>query len=84
MFCSKCGTENNDFASNCIKCAAPLQKAQSGSAAGQAIPNNYLVQAILATIFCCLPFGIKFWFYPYRQPEKPWPKPVYHPHANRI
>lgn len=29
----------------------------SGAASGQKIPN-YLVQAILVTICCCLPFGI--------------------------
>ena len=36
--------------------ATPSQPSQVSP--GMAKPDNYLVQAILATVFCCLPFGI--------------------------
>jgi hypothetical protein len=54
MFCPKCGTQNDDNAYRCVKCGETVQAAGKG---GAQIPN-YLVQAILLTIFCCLPFGI--------------------------
>jgi len=56
MFCRQCGTENPDNSPACAKCGQPLQAVAAPSYVGQ-IPN-YLVQAILVTIFCCLPFGI--------------------------
>ena len=62
MFCNKCGTQNPDQAVNCQKCGAPLNNPYSTPGAansGQAGPiPNYLVQSILVTICCCLPFGI--------------------------
>src|SRR5437762_2059610 len=60
MYCRKCGTQNEDNAYQCVKCGEVLQQPQPGSAApppAQPIPN-YLAQAILVTVFCCLPFGI--------------------------
>lgn len=70
MFCRKCGAQNDDHAVRCVQCGEPMQMAAPppplqpppppgmapGMPAGQ-IPN-YLVQAILVTILCCLPFGI--------------------------
>jgi len=73
MFCSNCGTQNADTAVNCHNCGAPLAAARPappaagmqgypppGGAAFQQAPRvpNYLVHAILVTLFCCLPFGI--------------------------
>jgi len=73
MFCTKCGKENDASATNCVECgevlmpaqpqpqaaAAPAQPQPPPAAPGQpAQVPNYLVQAILVTIFCCLPFGI--------------------------
>lgn len=94
MFCSRCGTENDNRATQCQRCAAPLQPPGSGALPpapagwgaqppqppppppgfggqqgwGQPQPAyaypqrpnvpNYLVQSILATIFCCIPLGI--------------------------
>jgi hypothetical protein len=55
MYCKKCGTQNEDNAYKCVKCGEVLQPA--APAAPVNIPN-YLVQSILVTIFCCLPFGI--------------------------
>jgi hypothetical protein len=56
VFCTKCGTQNDGSASHCSRCGNPLlSPGQLG--AGAAVPN-YLAQAILVTIFCCVPFGI--------------------------
>ena len=68
MFCQKCGTNNDDNATNCSNCGAPLDAIPeptpvvpstpvSSTAPTQEI-KNYLVQSILVTLFCCLPFGI--------------------------
>ncbi|MBN1816567.1 MAG: CD225/dispanin family protein [Sedimentisphaerales bacterium] len=63
MFCSKCGTINDDNAFRCVNCGEQLQAAGSGVPAQPAFNNvgnvpNYLVQAILITLCCCQPFGI--------------------------
>jgi hypothetical protein len=58
MYCRKCGTQNDDNAVNCAKCGEALRPLTAPPAApSQNIPN-YLVQSILVTLFCCLPFGI--------------------------
>ena len=61
MFFTKCGKENEANATLCVACGEALTQAQPQAAAAPAQPTqvpNYLVQAILVTIFCCLPFGI--------------------------
>ena len=55
MYCPKCGTQNEDNAWKCVKCGEVLQ---SSTAVPQERVPNYLVQSILVTVFCCLPFGI--------------------------
>jgi hypothetical protein len=61
MFCPQCGTGNPEGAAACMKCGASMVPAQvvvpPGYTPNQQIPN-YLVQAILVTILCCLPLGI--------------------------
>ena len=61
MYCSQCGTPNDDNAWKCVQCGAVLHRAGPTLAPPPgpmvSIPN-YLVQAILVTLFCCLPFGI--------------------------
>ena len=60
MFCPKCGTNNSDTATYCVQCGNALrgpQQSQQQQYPVQDIPN-YLVQSILVTLFCCLPFGI--------------------------
>lgn len=60
MYCSKCGMKNEDNAAKCIQCGNDLQGIQyadTGAPAEARVPT-YLAQAILVTIFCCLPFGI--------------------------
>jgi hypothetical protein len=56
MYCSACGTQNDDNAYKCVSCGKELVRV-SQVAAPANIPN-YLVQSILVTVFCCLPFGI--------------------------
>jgi ribosomal protein L40E len=58
IFCTRCGTQNPAIASHCDRCGTLLLRPQSsGIAAGPEVPS-YLAQAILVTIFCCVPFGI--------------------------
>jgi hypothetical protein len=68
VYCSNCGTQNDDNAAYCKNCGVALQTVSTPNvdvppppqyqAQGQAPVPNYLVPAILTTIFCCLPFGI--------------------------
>ena len=57
MFCRSCGSQFADDAVVCPRCGIPVagRAAQAGNTVK--IPNH-LVGSILATIFCCLPFGI--------------------------
>lgn len=69
MQCPVCGARNDDWALVCVGCATELQPARSRQAGvppvvprgvvppGTSVPN-YLVQAILVTVFCCMPFGV--------------------------
>ena len=70
MYCSNCGTRVEQQARYCPDCGSSIEEtldrpretvtsreAVSGLGPREEIPN-YLVQAILVTIFCCLPFGI--------------------------
>ena len=66
MFCPQCGMNNADNALVCAQCGRNLQPAAAPTplpVTGVVIPPgatvpNYLVFAILATVFCCLPTGI--------------------------
>jgi len=66
MFCSNCGTQNSDDAAQCANCGQALQPGTAQTPPQvppqQAVPRpdipSYLVQAILITLCCCLPFGI--------------------------
>ena len=74
MNCPNCGTTNLDNATICINCGRslgptppPPPVTQSYTPPGSASPAaapigptvpNYLVQSILVTFCCCLPFGI--------------------------
>lgn len=57
MFCHRCGSLNDDNAWKCVKCGELLQHDAGVTMPAEPIPN-YLVHAILVTIFCCWPFGI--------------------------
>jgi hypothetical protein len=56
VFCTKCGTQNDGSVSHCVRCGNPLLSPEQFGT-GAVVPN-YLAQAILVTIFCCVPFGI--------------------------
>jgi hypothetical protein len=70
MFCPQCGASNGDTAAICTQCGRQLQAAIPPVGAPTPLPvqgvvlppgttvPNYLVFAILATVFCCLPAGI--------------------------
>jgi hypothetical protein len=65
MFCAQCGANNADDAAACVQCGRNLQAVAPVplQPAGVVLPpgatvQNYLVFAILATVFCCLPTGI--------------------------
>src|SRR5580692_5155965 len=70
MFCPQCGASNADTAAICTQCGRQLQAAIPPVGAPTPLPvqgvvlppgttvPNYLVFAILATVFCCLPAGI--------------------------
>ena len=57
MYCRKCGTQNDDNAFKCVGCGEILQQIRQAGAPLPVVPN-YLAQAILVTLFCCVPFGI--------------------------
>ena len=57
MFCIKYGRENDDNAYKCLDCGDVLQQLENTEAPAEQVPN-YLAQAILVTLFCCMPFGI--------------------------
>src|SRR5258708_18753527 len=66
MFCTQCGANNSDTATLCAECgrslqaaapAVPMQVTGVVLQPGVTVPN-YLVFAILATVFCCLPAGV--------------------------
>jgi len=51
MFCKSCGAEVSDQADVCIKCGVKIATTQQP-------PKTWLLESVLVTIFCCLPFGI--------------------------
>jgi hypothetical protein len=59
MFCKSCGAEISDQADVCLKCGVKVNKENAAAVSNsQQPPKTWLVQSILVTIFCCLPFGI--------------------------
>src|SRR4030042_2658210 len=67
MYCPNCGKQNDDDTSFCIQCGKPLPRPgdypspQPTPIYQTQVPvtvPNYLVTAILVTIFSCLPLGI--------------------------
>ena len=58
MYCTKCGAQNEDVARVCVRCGAALGQIRAYQSYPQTVVPTYLAQAILVTLFCCLPFGI--------------------------
>jgi len=57
MFCSQCGKEIPENAQFCPECQMKVSQSQFAPANRVEVKSG-LVQAILVTLFCCLPFGI--------------------------
>ena len=58
-FCRVCGIPMNPEQVICVRCGAPVHPGQAFYGIGrewEEIPD-YLVWAVLETLFCCLPFG---------------------------
>jgi hypothetical protein len=53
MYCTNCGTPLPEGATACLNCATRVRKVGPRPA----VPN-YLVHSIVATVCCCVPFGI--------------------------
>lgn len=77
MFCPQCGAANPDNAAQCSQCGtamqplAPPPPAAYGQPAAQGpAVESYLVPSILATVLCCLPFGIPAIIYAAQVQEK--------------
>jgi len=63
MYCTKCGTLNDDNAYRCTGCDAVMRRAPDPRMAGRAGEfggpvKTYLAQSIVVTILCCMPAGI--------------------------
>ena len=62
MICPKCKKTVPDGAAFCDSCGTQLIPQAQSQSAGAVPPSvniqTYLVPSILATVFCCLPFGI--------------------------
>jgi hypothetical protein len=53
LYCPTCGASNPDNAAVCAQCGRTLPAVRPAG-----VVANYLVFAILVTVFCCLPTGI--------------------------
>ena len=65
MYCPQCGQMNDDNNYKCVTCGNVLPQTPGSYPPPLPPPlslptnvPNYLVPAILTTVFCCLPFGI--------------------------
>jgi len=66
LYCPNCGAHNAENAIRCINCGNTLEPITTPAAdvppapqfGPQAPVPNYLIPAILTTVFCCLPFGV--------------------------
>lgn len=56
MHCTNCGRPLGDNAAACAFCGAAVQRFPARAAAAS-VPNH-LIQSVLVTLCCCLPFGI--------------------------
>lgn len=58
MFCPNCGAEVSEKAVVCVKCGVGLNNLTQPNVDYRQQPKTWLVESILVTLFCCLPFGI--------------------------
>ena len=55
MYCTTCGQPRPDNATVCPSCSAVIRLPPPAPAV---VVPNYLIQSVLVTLCCCLPFGI--------------------------
>lgn len=53
MYCTNCGQTRTDTATVCVSCGQKVTR----FGAPPDIPN-YLMQSVLVTLCCCMPFGV--------------------------
>jgi hypothetical protein len=58
MFCPNCGAEVSEKAVVCVKCGVGINNSTFKTPMDESQPKTWLVESILVTLFCCLPFGI--------------------------
>ncbi len=66
LYCPNCGAHNAENAARCVNCGNTLQPITTPTVDVPPPPQfgpqdtvpNYLIPAILTTLFCCLPFGV--------------------------
>jgi Interferon-induced transmembrane protein. len=61
--CPDCGSQISSEATNCPNCGKPLNKPSEAPEVKQESnneppPKTWLLESVLATLFCCLPCGI--------------------------
>lgn len=57
--CPDCGYQVSSEAASCPNCGKPLNKPDAThDSYNEPPPKTWLVESILATLFCCLPFGV--------------------------
>ena len=69
MYCKKCGTQLENDSQHCVNCGTAVSVAKlrnvapvmvqpvASFEAGTTTVENYMTQAVLVTLFCCLPLG---------------------------
>lgn len=55
MYCTTCGKPGPDNATVCPSCGAVIRRPPP---APTVVVPNYLIQSVLVTLCCCLPFGV--------------------------
>ena len=65
MYCTKCGTPNEDMAIACVQCGTPLPKPGQMTSIPAPTPkiSSYLILGIFVNLCCCVPFGIVAVYY---------------------
>jgi DNA-directed RNA polymerase subunit RPC12/RpoP len=58
IYCSRCGAENHYNNYRCDECGSKLRGEPRRKARIMRPVSSHLAEAILVTIFCCLPFGV--------------------------
>ena len=58
MNCPNCGAPNDDNAWKCVQCQTVLQQTPPAINTPPEVVPNYLWQAIVCTVCCCIPLGI--------------------------